>query len=675
MALPYIKPGVTVSENISPQITPTILDPNVICIIGPGRGYEEHVEVFVLEDNTPVTLAANNPDVSTIVVRDASDVTLVPFVETKFNVTPGVDILADYEVDDSDLLVNGTVHILRSMQTTISNGERVVIYYETSPTPTQNDGETVWERLHGLTAVTMTQGSVGGLVDSTIRVARAGNLQAGGVDVTIAGEGGPNPTIVWVNTSNRISRYQTIYLDFKIGTTQYTDQPVQLNALTPVPLPANASNIVAKTATGTYTSNALRYNRSTLEEKDFTVTGAGATTAIRRSRGSTTIGGMNNKLAVRVSYRATPNDYYKPTLCFSQSDVEDKFGPAFDSAGNVRNPISLATLFAFQNGATQIVAQALFSNTLDNPRPPTGALNDWTVSLESTRIVSDVSAIVPIIAAGDLQTPVTDALNLSILQAVQAHLRYMAAQENQFIIGIFGEDGTFNNLASTATLQMHAEALGAGDPSEAVVLLSPSSYTFANPVTGRNSDIGGQYVAAAVAGMFGRYVVQMPFTRKRINGLTSLKVTRTETQKDADAQSGLLVIENKRGRIQVRHSITTNQNTRAQQELSVVRSKYWMMRNLIEVLNSQVIGQLIIDVSSSFTIQVLVASELELLVQQGAIVSYDNIQVRPDPNDPTALQVRFSYLPAYPLNHIAISFSISQNEGVQFDTTTTTQGF
>jgi hypothetical protein len=33
------------------------------------------------------------------------------------------------------------------------------------------------------------------------------------------------------------------------------------------------------------------------------------------------------------------------------------------------------------------------------------------------------------------------------------------------------------------------------------------------------------------------------------------------------------------------------------------------------------------------------------------------------------MQVRFSYLPAYPLNRIEISFSINQATGVTFNTT------
>jgi hypothetical protein len=676
LALPYIKPGVSVSEIVSPQLTPILLDPNVIAIVAPGRGYEEHVETIVLVDNTPVALGANNADPDSIVVRDARDITLAPFTPSRYNAAPpDVDVLEDYDVDTTSLLTTGEVYIRRSMQTAIDNGETVTLYYETSLTPGQSDAETVHPTLTMLQEYTPTQGAVAGLVDASIFVTSQGRL-VNNTDYNLDDDDDPT-TIVWINTSARVKKFQTVYLDFEIGGNLFKDQPLQLDELTPVNLPAgiDGSTLVVKTAPGTFTSNATAYGRSSLEEDDYTVSGSGASTRIRRSQGSTTIGGLNDQLTVRVSYRATPSDYYLPTRCFSQNDVETKFGPAFDSSGAILNPLSLAALFAFQNGATQLVCQALFSGSLSAPAPPTGALANWELAFQQLRTVQDISLLVPIIAAGDLATTVTDALNLQILQAAQNHVRYMAAQENQFMMVLAGEDGTGSTLATPTVLQAHAEGLGQGYSSEAVVLLSPSSYTFANPVTGTNQDIGGQYVAAAVAGMAARYPVQMPLTRKRINGLTSLKTVRTETQKDQDAQAGLCVVENKRGRIQVRHSITTNKDTRAQQEFSVVRAKYWMMKTLVEALDTQAIGQLVLDAEANFLIQVLISAELDLLIQQGAIVEYGEVQVRPDPSDPTALQVRFTYLPAYPLNHINISFSVSASQGVSFEQSTATQGF
>ncbi|MEM3008439.1 MAG: hypothetical protein QXY15_10360, partial [Candidatus Nitrosotenuis sp.] len=105
------------------------------------------------------------------------------------------------------------------------------------------------------------------------------------------------------------------------------------------------------------------------------------------------------------------------------------------------------------------------------------------------------------------------------------------------------------------------------------------------------------------------------------------------------------------------------------------RTKYWVMKSIVDALDSQVVGTILIDTAVNFTIQTLISGELELLLQQGAIVNYSDIQVRPDPNDDTTLQVRFSYLPAFPVNHIVITFSIDSTSGITFDQTTTTQGF
>jgi hypothetical protein len=236
-------------------------------------------------------------------------------------------------------------------------------------------------------------------------------------------------------------------------------------------------------------------------------------------------------------------------------------------------------------------------------------------------------------------------------------------------------------MATTDTLQSHASSLGDGAFPEQFVLLSEGGFTFANPVTGANSLIGGQYAAAAMAGMLARYPVQTPLTGKRFSGFTALLQTKTEIQKDADAQAGLCVIENKKGKIQPRHSITTSQESRAHQEISVIRARNWMLANLVDAFEEQVVGRMVINQESAFAIQVLLHSELDLLIQQGAIISYDNVQMRQDPIDPTAVQVRFTYKPVFPLNHINIIFSIDSTSGVSFDTTpdanqsTATQGF
>lgn len=665
MSLSYVKPGVSVSEIVSPSFNTQFLDPTSICVVGPAQGYETYTEVFVLDDNHQVQLAAGYVDTSTISVVDANNVISAPFLATD-NVAQ-----RDYTIDTSLLSSTGAVKLSRTMQTTIEDGELVVVYFENNASANIGNSFTQSLALNKTTPSTPLN-LTSGTVASSLRVSKAG-VASSSTDYTIAGEGTASPTIVWKNTATVLRPFQTVYLDYTVNGEAYTNISVQLNNLSLVNLASNADDIVVKTASGAPSTPAALYTKGTTTDLDYIVAGSGVTTTIARSAGTTSIGVENDKLSVRVTYKATSTEYWLPTRCYSQSDVEDKYGPAYDSSGNIVNPVSFAASCVFANGANSVIVQALFSE--GTPRTqPTGVVADWEDTLTNLRDVEDINVIVPIISAGGLAA--TDSNNLLILQAVQNHLNYMLQQQQHYVIAIAGEDSTGGSLAARDVLREHAQSLFNRTPNDSVVLVSPASFEFANPITGQTALIGGQYAAACVAGMLGRYPVQNPLTRKKVNTLTAVKDIRTESEKNADAATGLCVIESKRGLVQVRHAITVNTGTVAARELSVVRSKHYMMQSIRNTIDDQVIGNIILDAQAGFTVQLIVSNILEQMVQQGAIVSYNSIQVRRDPVDATAVQVRFSYLPAYPLNQISIQFSLSSAQGVLFtsDTTTAQQG-
>lgn len=661
--LAYVAPGVSITEIVSPSFNPTLLDPTALCIVGPAQGYQNHTEVAVLSDQTPYTLSVLYPDISTLVLQDNTNLTLSPFLPD----ANGTHL--DYTVDTSQINTTGQVTITRSMQTTITNGEKVSVYFENSGSPSQGTSKTDFIVLDQTTAVTPTDVTSGTQAGS-ISVSSIGTAPT--ADYSVTGSGGATPTIVWVNSATVLKKFQTVYLDYTVGSANYTDQPFQLNNLSTVSLPANASAIVVKTGPGVPATQAVKYQLGTTNTLDYIVSGSGAATAIARSAGTTTIGGANDQLSVRFSYQATPITYWQPTKCFSQSDVENKFGPALDSSGNIVNPASFAASLAFQNGINSVIIQALF--TEGSPRiQPSGTVEDWENTLANLYGIQNLNVVVPIIAAGGLTT--NDGLNLEILNAVQSFVNYMGLQQNQLVIAICGEDSTSGTLASESTLQAHAQDLGANSTAQNMVLANSGSFGITNPVTGLQSNVGGQYAAACLAGMLGRYPVQTPLTRKRVNVLTSVNDPRTEAQKNSDAAAGLLVIEAKNGSIQVRHAITTATDSIPHRELNVVRGKFWMMTNIQQNVDQQIVGQIVIDSNAAFAVQLVVTDVLELMVDNGAIVSYTGVQVQRDPTDPTAMQVQFSYLPAYPLNRVNIQFSVSSTSGVTVSSDQTqTQG-
>ena len=68
-------------------------------------------------------------------------------------------------------------------------------------------------------------------------------------------------------------------------------------------------------------------------------------------------------------------------------------------------------------------------------------------------------------------------------------------------------------------------------------------------------------------------------TRKGITGFTKVKTLKTTTQKNEDAEEGLMVIEQiQNGQIRCRHAITLDTGHGASRsEVSVVRAKFLMV--------------------------------------------------------------------------------------------------
>jgi hypothetical protein len=62
-------------------------------------------------------------------------------------------------------------------------------------------------------------------------------------------------------------------------------------------------------------------------------------------------------------------------------------------------------------------------------------------------------------------------------------------------------------------------------------------------------------------------------------------------------------------------------------------------------------------------VQAAVLGILEQLVIEGSIDSYAAIKARLLQGDPTTVEVRFEYTPAYPINNVNVVFTINTNTG------------
>jgi hypothetical protein len=383
-------------------------------------------------------------------------------------------------------------------------------------------------------------------------------------------------------------------------------------------------------------------------------------------------GSIPEGATVTVVYKYLPENYFQATRVDSQGLLEELYGPALNADGSINSPVSFAGQAVLENGARTVVVQPLFRLQDDQDEnslrvTPTGSeLEDaitWEQSFRSLRIYEDINVVIPVV--GQTGT-LSDAEFLSIAQKLQAHIDFMHT-EQQYMIGILGEDSSVDSArASAETLRSHAEALRSaynGRLAENIVWVSPAHFTRINPSSNVEIHVGGQYVAAAIGGMLAARRVSDSLTRDRVIGFERVVDTRTKTDRNADAASGLTVIEQIGRAIQVRHGITLSNEGVHKREINVVRGKHLMIESIRTTLEEQIIGKIIADEDAPIIVASTVDAVLERLQRGGDIVGYTSSQARTLVTEPTTVEVRFSYRPAFPLNYINVIFSLDVTTG------------
>lgn len=398
---------------------------------------------------------------------------------------------------------------------------------------------------------------------------------------------------------------------------------------------------------------------------DYTVT-VGASGGITRVGA----GGILTNTLVNVTYQYVPADYFFPTLMTNMGSVETKYGPALNAAGTAINSVlSYAASVVFENGASSVVCQALFVRTTPGdpntaPASPTdtsaAALSTWQDTLYNLRDIEDINVVVPII--GQSMPNVGDATVISIYQAVQDYQQYMSLSQ-QYVFSVFGEDNTAStSVALQTTIQSHATTLRSrygGGLAEQTSFINTASFSRPSTQLGQTVSVGGQYMAAGLAGMLASFPVSVSPTRKSVSGFVKVLDSRDPQQKNSDAANGLVVVEQKNNNVQIRHGLTLN-NTggSSKSEISVVRAKHRMIESVRDTIDRRIIGQIIADANAPGVVAATVSSVLESLRQNRDLVGYSSVEAQYASLDPTTISVRFAYRPAFPVNYVNVEFSL-----------------
>lgn len=461
------------------------------------------------------------------------------------------------------------------------------------------------------------------------------------------------------------------------GSIRRTDA-ITLNATTatPIPgLPAGATIVTGNIlVTDSYTNPSAvpaGYNSSTgYGAAEYTLNTTNNTLARVSSGGSGTSGAslIPDGETVYLTYDYLPVDYFTAALYTDLASVEARYGQASDALGNIVSPLSYGAFMAFEGGANQVYAAPLFKLTssadpssvrLQPTASDNAASATWQQTLYALRDFDDINIIVPIV--GQSQTSVTDAAMLSIFHEVQDHC-YVQGLDNRYVLAILGEDSSTDATKATkSTIRSHADDLRArhgGLTAQDTILFNTSRFTRPASNPAGVIVIGAQYEAAALAGLLSSTPVSTSVTRSVLSGATVITDPRSKQDKIDDGAKGLLVVEDNTGVIVIRHAITLDTSSTANRQISVVRAKHKVIESVRTTLETRVIGKTIVSVNSADFVAAAVQGVLDQLVSNQDILGYGSIQARTLQGDPTTVEVRFDYRPAFALDYINIKFSL-----------------
>jgi hypothetical protein len=196
------------------------------------------------------------------------------------------------------------------------------------------------------------------------------------------------------------------------------------------------------------------------------------------------------------------------------------------------------------------------------------------------------------------------------------------------------------------------------------MLVSPATFRYFSPELNDTIDLGGQYMAASLAGLTMAMSFAMPLTRKTIAGWVGVSEPEQEGQKNLESQNGLCVVEKTRRQlIQIRHGVTTNPTDLLSREWSIIGQQDAMVYRLRDYLESDnLIGQPIYPFTL-VNVKGSAEAALQSLIRDGLIVDYVGLKVRQLATNPDVLEVSYGWLPAFPLNYIVVTFSVSLTTG------------
>ena len=368
---------------------------------------------------------------------------------------------------------------------------------------------------------------------------------------------------------------------------------------------------------------------------------------------------------VTVNYNYADVTYYQPQVFTDYQSVINGYGqpflssiPSAPGASQVANPLTLASLIAFQNGANTVIAVAL--NVSD------GTLRQQ-LQAAYAKLANNysVTIVVPVFA-DDMTPPSGSVAAYSETLAGDLATACTADASNGFPqIGFFGLPRNYSE--SDIPIGNFTASLA----SERIAAVYPEIVAMYNSVTGQTFNASGCYLAVALGAILSGLPVITGLTGQQLHGFSGLTQTEltamTPSFMNELASGGACVVtQNWRGQLVCRHGLTTDTTALNRSEISMVRQTDTLMVTVqLGLQDTGLIGSPI-TADTVTTVQSAVTGILEQAIANQVIVDYTNLiaaeQVYPTGN-PTVIAVSFQYLPAWPLNYITVTMAIDLSNG------------
>lgn len=370
------------------------------------------------------------------------------------------------------------------------------------------------------------------------------------------------------------------------------------------------------------------------------------TTIVRQSGGAITL----NEI-VYVSYRYSDTDFYEPYFSTDWDDIQNRFGAALDAAGAITSPLSLAAKIVMEQGARELILVPTTGTSA------TVASSELTAAYTKLEARDDVGIVVPL-GVGITGTTAVPGDTTLIGTDLRNHVENSTTQ-GQYRVGILGYEKTVDRVF---------QDVAAAIDSSRVVLAYPNVMSWYNGYTNKVSEVAGYYLAAAYAGILAAQAPQQPLTAKSVASFNQIPsriaTTMTTSAKNTLSGGGVAVTEQRSdGRLVIRHGVSTKMDDILTREISITRAKDSLLSLIYQALDlSGIIGDAA-TADSPVQVRGIVDGALAQAVSGSIIVAYSNLAVKVSDGDPTVLQVKFAYNPAYPLNKITVSFAINTQTG------------